>query len=52
MNLMEEIEELEQRCIIDIEQCSNPVDVKFILENLNLISVLKKKCYDKINYDC
>ncbi len=48
MSVLEEIEELEQRCIIEVEQCSDPVAVKIVLGNLNLISVLKKKCYDKM----
>ncbi len=47
-HLLKQVEELEHRVLDEIETFTDPVAVKTNLGNLNLISLMKKKVYDKM----
>ena len=48
MTIANEIESLEQRLLEQIESFTDEEAVKINLGNLNLLSVMKKKVYDRL----
>jgi len=47
-DILKEIVDIEQRLMNEIESMSDPIAVKVTQGNLNLLSILKKKYYDKM----